>query len=165
MTEISKLNFRIVKTGDGWEEIFLSGPIDEQSLDILTKLEEQAGPKVILNLQNIGNINSLGLRTWTGFARSFGEKREWRISRCSPDFTIKMAMVPQITGKALIISFHFPLYCPQCDCDKSILLSASDGQEAIAEQISSRKCEKCESPLKPEYEIENIISRIVRKSA
>ena len=72
------VSYEIAKVGQD-DIVTIAGPIDEHFLDGTRDLTKQLGRKVVLDLQGILHINSIGKRSWLEFFRVVRSKNLQKI--------------------------------------------------------------------------------------
>ncbi|MBK8012107.1 MAG: hypothetical protein IPK13_12225 [Deltaproteobacteria bacterium] len=120
----------------------LSGDITEKA-DFSPLLASSLSPLVV-DLLDIGRINSSGVREWLSFVRKLSaEGRQLVLLRCSPAIVQQANMITNFLGNAEVHSTLAPYYCPSCDHDhfEEISTQGVDQQTPqLADQIPCPHC-------------------------
>lgn len=93
----------------------LSGEFTESS-NFGPLLSELAAPEVVLDLERITRINSVGLKEWLGFITAL--KRMGKalvLERCSVPVVAQLNMVSNFSGGAEVRTVLAPYLCPSCE--------------------------------------------------
>ncbi len=115
---MSKLQFT-EQTIDGKLVLNFTGQIDESFPQQLA--ERQYNQPLIINLDNLKMINSLGIREWIKFINSASSTKV-EISHCPKIFIDQVNMVQGfITSNCEIISFYVPYFNEDENLEKNIL--------------------------------------------
>jgi hypothetical protein len=124
------------RNGTTW--IALSGHVNEAT--DFTPLRKLPGPLVI-DLGEIENINSLGVREWIFFVRECETSGvELTFERCSPLIVNQMSMISNFMGsRSRVKSVLIPYVCLSCNHELDVLLELSAG----AEIHPTMPCPKC----------------------
>ena len=151
-----------IKEGIDEEEniVFLSGPITELAAKGLNDLLSRAkrSKNWVFNFKSMEYINSLGIRVWCKFLRSFSEGRNIVFEECPPTLVGQINTRKHVIGSASIKSFYGDFVCCDCDHEEAVLLQTADGIEKIEEICNSRKCEKCGAAMELDAELEEFLS-------
>jgi hypothetical protein len=113
----------------------LKGAIDEDAE--FSKIKELEGMESYqFNFEDISSINSCGVREWTNFVSSLGEKAEIKYFNCRQIIIEQINMVHGfIPENARIESFYAPYFCEDLDKEYKILLKASDVIDKSAPKV------------------------------
>jgi hypothetical protein len=147
--------YRITKQDDG-ERVFLNGKINEDAGGPLNDLLEKIGAKCILNLRDIDEVNSLGVRLWVNFMREFETKRTVILEECPPEVIRHINIIPNFKGKSTIRSLYARYICDHCGNKKLELFKLGEkmpkklGQEFFLNVT----CQSCGQKMEME-ELEN----------
>jgi anti-anti-sigma regulatory factor len=108
-TEIRKLD-------DGTVHAVIVGKIDEhfEGRDILVAAAQ--APRVLLKLDGVRSISSLGVRALEGFMRALGQ-REVVLEEISAAMANQVTMIPNLLGAATVKSAKLPFVCPACGAE------------------------------------------------
>jgi anti-anti-sigma regulatory factor len=127
---VSRLDITVT-TSDGGHLVTMSGQVDERSsiADYTGMLEGS----VILDLEKVSFINSVGVRDWI---RTLRELRERGVAvtlrRCSEAIVHQMNMIVEVRAGAEIESFFAPYECEDCGYEASMQLDAREHRELLA---------------------------------
>lgn len=126
---------------DGQPRILLEGTISE-STDFRT-LAELPSDTLSLDLANVEQINSCGVREWINFVnvlKASGKRVE--LHRCSPAIVRQLNMISNFKGDGKVRSVLAPYYCENCDHEMTVVLDVTDPDTPpeIAETITCPEC-------------------------
>lgn len=80
--------------------------------------------KVVIDLQAVKTINSVGIREWLDWIRPVAEKTEITLARCPKALVFQFNMVEGfLPQKAQVTSFQVPFYCEKCDREESVMFN------------------------------------------
>ncbi len=122
--------------------LVLVGPIDERC-DLAALRGVQTG-RLVLDLEGVTRINSVGVGEWIRTMQAIPESVEVVWERASVALVRQMSMIANFHGRSRIRSFHAPYYCPACDVERDVLLEASALSRAVAPE---RTCPDCGAPM------------------
>lgn len=108
-----RLQVEIHEMNTGQIKYTFSGSFDEAFA--YDGLPAQEIGRVVIDLEKVESINSVGVREWTSFIERFGNKAEIFFENCSVAMVDQFNIVPQAMGKGQIVSFFAPYYCPSCE--------------------------------------------------
>lgn len=138
-----------IEQRDGATHVVLTGNLDE-SVN-LAPLVAVAGPLVV-DLGEMGRINSIGVRTWMNFVRD-REKADAPLSieRLSPMMVGQITMITRFMGEqAHVKSLLVPYYCKKCQREHSEVLAVAPG----ARVTPTITCSTCNGPMEIEELVE-----------
>ncbi len=103
----------------------LVGQVDERTqLDDLAKKLDRV---VVMDLEKVSFINSVGVREWIRMLRSLEERGvELRMKRCSEAMVHQMNMIVEAKGRAQVESFFAPYLCEDCGYEGSMCLDVAE---------------------------------------
>lgn len=104
-------------------EVVLRGAITETT-DFSKALA--AEPKrVAIDLSEVDRVNSYGVREWIRFLKALVDGgAQVFLDRVSVPMVRQMNMIPQVRGGAEVRSLFAPYYCPACDDEQRLPLTA-----------------------------------------
>ena len=80
--------------------------------------------KVVIDLQAVKAINSVGIREWLDWIRPVAEKAEITLQRCPKALVFQFNMVEGfLPAKAHVTSFQVPFYCEKCDKEENVMFN------------------------------------------
>lgn len=125
----------------------MSGAISEES-DLPT-LSETVKGELILDLEGISAINSVGCRNWALWMRELKAGNGIILKRCSPVFVHQMNVLVGFIGQAKVASVFVPYYCASCGGVKNELVEFANGHvEASNLNIATTiPCPVCKSKM------------------
>ena len=126
---------------DGEQRVALEGTISE-STDFRS-LAEISSDMISLDLAQVEQINSCGVREWINFVnvlRESGKKLEFH--RCSPAIVRQLNMISNFKGGGKVQSILAPYYCDHCDHELTVVVDVADiaSPPEIAETIPCPEC-------------------------
>ena len=123
--------------------VYLSGAIDEHTdLDkVFADLQQVRPDPLILNLEGILRINSIGLRHWIPLVSQLSKSRTVVVEALSYPFVIQANNVANLLAGVEIRSCVAPYYCSLCEMNRTIVVSA---EEIRAGELAPPKdCPEC----------------------
>lgn len=116
------MSFKIdFKEKDGKINLIFDGHLDE--FVELPEIEVSGHGEIVLNLEKILSVNSLGIRTWLDWIKNFEGKARFQFINCPKCIVMQMNMVEGFIPKnSEVLSFYVPYYCESCDEEKSVLV-------------------------------------------
>ena len=114
-------NFSVEKKdADNTTTIKLSGCIDEDSR--INQLFEGTLDNVIVDLNEITMINSVGIREWVNSIEAAQATKKITLLKIATSVVAQINMVANFTANSEIISFFAPYYCDECQEEQDFLL-------------------------------------------
>jgi hypothetical protein len=126
---------------------YLTGAIDERAdlqatFDQLTTLPE--GPLVV-NLEGILRINSIGLRKWIPLLAALSKSRKLVVEALSYPMVLQANSIANLLPDVRVVSCIAPYYCSLCEATRSTLVRT---EEVLAAQlVPAKACPDCNSPM------------------
>jgi anti-anti-sigma regulatory factor len=123
--------------------ITLSGQIDDDA--DLSALGPSLHLPVVVDLDGITFINSLGVRTWVVFLEGLRARHiPVVLRRCSEAMIDQMNMIMEARGHASVESFYAPYSCPSCGLETRGLLEVAVYAPALRRHAPPRlPCPSC----------------------
>lgn len=113
------LNYEIKDDGNTTVLNF-SGNIDENSQ--FPSADEMSPKSLVINLELVDLINSLGIRSWTRWLKEI-PSNVVTLKRCPPAIVQQMNIVSGfLPQNAVVESFYIPYYCNHCDTESTLLV-------------------------------------------
>jgi hypothetical protein len=103
---------------DGSLRATLVGKIDEHFDGRAVVEALRPGQRVLLRLDGIRGISSLGVRALEQFMKALGE-REVRLEEISAAVANQVTMIPNLLGRATVLSAKLPFVCPACGAEET----------------------------------------------
>ena len=114
--------------------IELSGMIDEEA--DLDKIDIGDSISIIVDLQNVTRINSVGIRSWIIWFRKNASNRNLIFRRCPKSIVSQFNIVDGLLPcNAIVESFYVPFYCENCSEESSLLLVNGVGFEVGSTEV------------------------------
>ena len=106
----------IKKEADGSLHVIVVGKIDEHfdGSDIVAAAN--GARKVVLKMDGVRSISSLGVRALEAFMQSLGE-RDVELEEISAAMANQVTMIPNLLGSAHVRSAKLPFVCPSCGAE------------------------------------------------
>jgi hypothetical protein len=128
----------IRKQPDGSLHVTLVGKIDEHfdGADVLAAAGDSR--KVILKLDGVRSISSLGVRALESFMLGLGD-REVEMEEISAAMANQVTMIPNLLGNATVKAAKLPFLCPSCGAEGAFAVPYQPG----AAVSHAPKCPHC----------------------
>lgn len=142
---MNSLRYKLSKRPDGADAVVLSGAIDE-SADlqlILGALEPSS--EVVLNLEGIDRINSIGVHRWLPFIGALSERRRVTVEVLSYPMVMQANTVARLFANATVRSCLAPYFCQRCNQSRMVLVAAEEARQDRG--APRRGCEVCGSAM------------------
>ena len=145
-------NYRIAKEQER-EIVYFNGKINEDAEVTLAELDDKVGTSCTFNLRDIAGINSLGVRVWINFIRSFEEGRTIQLEECTPEIVNQMNMIPNFRGHCDIQSVYASYACENCGAEKLQLFKVGENMPTSlgTKTLPRVPCPKCGAPMEDEF--------------
>jgi len=133
----------IVENLSDGSRIFLSGAITEES-DFRPLVALGSAGRLILDLADVDEINSCGVREWIHFVRNLAERSPgYELARCSPAIVRQLNAVSNFRGNGKVGSVMLPYFCASCGGEQFRLL-ALEHEDHVGPVITDRvPCGQC----------------------
>ncbi len=121
----------------------LSGPIDE-SADLSSFAAKMRG-QVVIDLEKVSFVNSMGVRRWTEMLAVLQERRvAVTLTRCSEAMLMQMNINVAVKGFSRVDSFFAPYTCPECGLAESVCLEVLPNLQALRRlEVPPFQCPAC----------------------
>jgi hypothetical protein len=116
----------------------LVGKIDEHFDGAAILRAAQVGKPLVLRLDGVRSISSLGVRALEGFLRELG-KRQVVLEDISAALANQITMIPNLLGSAHVASARLPFLCPGCGNEESRSVPYEKGAAAT----HAPRCSSC----------------------
>jgi hypothetical protein len=152
------LECRVVRDG---ERAYLSGAIDEHTrlTEVFAELARLPGDSLVLDLQGVIRINSLGIRGWIPLITQLTAVRRVVVEGLSYPFVIQANNVYNLLASARVASCMAPYFCRTCEANRMVLVM---GSEVHPNMIPVKICHECGTPMEFD-ELENYFSFLRRR--
>jgi ABC-type transporter Mla MlaB component len=122
--------------------LVLGGDITEEA-DFAPLLASPLSP-LLLDLVDVGRINSSGVREWLSFVREIAATgRRLVLLRCAPAMVQQANMITNFLGAAEVRSLLAPYYCAPCDYDHREEISTAGKEETPLKIAEAVPCPRC----------------------
>lgn len=126
--------------------VSLSGVLDENA--VLPALKDPPAGRLILDLENVELINSLGCRNWINWIKGKKAADGVVLTHCSPVVVKQINILSGFLGEdAQIESVFVPYFCEECSHEQNALVKIKDLHDTtkfseIDENIPCPQCGK-----------------------
>ncbi len=130
--------------------VYFSGNIDEHIGPVLAEISNQVKtPRLVFDLEFLGQINSIGVATWLAHIRSF-DGVALTYENCPSTFSSLWQMIPGLGGKGILESMYSAYCCTKCDDGTyhKTLVHRAECREL--EGFPPYPCPLCTTPMYPE---------------
>lgn len=111
------------------------GAIDEDATFPAVEPEKYA--KLVLDLNGISAINSVGIREWMEWIKPIAAKLSIRLKNCPKAMVFQFNMVEGFLPQGSVVeSFYVPFYCEKCDKEENALFVV--GKDVVVEGGSAK---------------------------
>lgn len=118
---MTEFKHTVKQSGDTLHLAF-EGAIDEDTE--FPSLNLTLAKKVVIDLNGIRTINSVGIREWLAWIRPVAQVAEITVERCPKAMVLQFNMVDGfLPPKTKVTSFYVPYFCEKCDYEGSHLLT------------------------------------------
>jgi len=130
------------RAGATW--IALAGNLDEGA--DFSSVKQLPG-SLVLDLGEIGRVNSLGVRNWIHFVRDYeAAGAALTFERCAPMMVQQMSMITNFMGtRSHVKSLLAPYVCMSCHHELLDLVEIAQGAPIAVQQ--TRPCPKCNATM------------------
>jgi len=126
---MTEFKHTVKQAGDTLHLAF-EGAIDEDTE--FPSLNLSLAKKVVIDLNGIRSINSVGIREWLGWIRPVAQTAEITLERCPKSMVLQFNMVDGfLPPNTKVTSFYVPYFCEKCDFEGSHLLTV--GKDVVNE--------------------------------
>jgi len=131
------------------------GQIDEEA--VFPEADNMAAD-VVIDLQNVSSINSVGIRAWIMWFGNYQETH-FNFVHCPKALVMQMNMVEGfLPGKSDVLSLEVPFFCEDCDEEKDVMFHV--GKEINLEngqvKLTYDKSQICKSDCDPELDVSEV---------
>lgn len=106
------------------------GAIDEDAT--FPAVEPDKYAKMVLDLNGISAINSVGIREWMEWIKPIAAKLSIRLKNCPKAMVFQFNMVEGFLPQGSVVeSFYVPFYCEKCDKEENALFVV--GKDIVVE--------------------------------
>ncbi len=123
------MEFKSAATKDGNSlQLKFSGSIDEDTT--FPAVDLGGVNTVVIDLNDIKAINSVGIRGWLDWIRPVAEKAQIQLVNCPKAMVFQFNMVNGFLPPGTVVkSFYVPFFCEKCDKESNVLFRV--GQEVV----------------------------------
>jgi len=148
-----------VEKQDTSTTVFLLGDLVNDvkpSFDSLEVLFETRD--LIFDCEDLGKINSIGVRHWLMFLDRISKAHDFRFRNCREGFMDTAVMIPGFTRNRPIDSFYTNVACQGCANEKSMLVKVKSKKAVRPEPVT---CEKCGNSMEIADNFDDHIANLV----
>lgn len=125
-------------------KISLFGGIDENASRALVGLHSQVKEREVdFDFSHVEYVNSLGVRCWIHFLRTFQEGRDIGYYGCPGDIISQMNILPDFQGHGKIKSLIAEFSCLSCGHDDVKTFTVPKQPDALWEAFEKVACSSC----------------------
>ncbi len=135
----------------GWDLVFLTGPLTEHAVGALKQLIVELGAHAIVDMAAVSSVNSSGIAEWLTFLDQAGKTRQLLFDRCSPSMVNCFNLVPATMGRATVRSVLVPSICTAGHPELRVLLL--DKNAATPPALPPGACQRCGAPARAAVEL------------
>src|SRR5262249_21158425 len=103
--------------------VYVRGEVNE--LSHFERLRARLPRTFDFDLSGVLRLNSAGIRNWIEFLRSVPPDVSYSMVRCSVQYIVQAAMMPDMRGRGAIASFFSPYRCEDCDRESERLFQTA----------------------------------------
>ena len=122
--------------------IRLQGALDENVVH--DELAQTITQPVVFDLEELGTINSVGVREWVQFVDRIADFGPHELVRCSPAFVFQLNLIYNFLGNARVQSVIAPYVCDSCKIERNIEVDTRAGSNTVLPKLA---CKTCDGPL------------------
>jgi hypothetical protein len=124
------MSLKITAHQDGNDQhLALYGMLDENCQ--LPEFDHMIAGKLVVNLEFLTMINSLGTRKWLKWIKSIKAQGGVVLSKCSAPFIAQVNVLHNFTPEGVYVeSFQVPYLCPTCTHEAQLLFTVARDTEA-----------------------------------
>jgi anti-anti-sigma regulatory factor/predicted RNA-binding Zn-ribbon protein involved in translation (DUF1610 family) len=112
------------------QRVALAGRITEEAS--FPELIEALADTVHIDLAEVEQVNSCGVREWILFVRALDRSgRTVVLTRCSPVMVRQLNMISNFAAGATVRSVMLPYYCEACGAEHTTVFELTDGEIAV----------------------------------
>lgn len=127
-------------------KVFMSGSIDEFSHEGFKPMLGIESGKVLIDLEGVTSINSMGVRVWLNFMKNFRLTHEITLLKCPVDLVMQINMIPAFLGMGQVETFYAPYFCESCNRSYQKLFSTEVIKKDMGLSLERQSCPQCKSP-------------------
>ena len=133
-----------------WQRLAVTGPINEDAKAVLMPLTTAAGPRCILDMGGVTQVNSIGIRDWSHFLKALKTGRELVYERVPDEVVRTMNMVTNFQGRLVVRSVFRDYACPHCDHEQTELFEmGKDYEIGKIPSLPAAACKSCGKEAEP----------------
>jgi hypothetical protein len=145
------------------KQVHLAGAIDEHSdvTSAFSQMEALDGASLVLNLEGVIRINSIGLRQWIPLLARLCKARSVVVEGVSYPFVLQANNVSNVFSSAQVKSCVAPYYCSMCEASRTVLVQSDEVR--VRDEPPEKKCPDCGAPMEFD-ELEDYFAFLRRRS-
>lgn len=124
--------------------IMMSGWLDERAE--LPEFEEPIAGDLVLDLQAVSLLNSMGVRKWMQWLMGLRVERNVILVNCSPVVVKQINILDGfVNDRTRIATIFVPYFCEDCGFEENKLIDIAkmDPPASVAQVVESYTCPKC----------------------
>jgi len=121
----------------------MSGQIDEKA-DLVALAEKLTG-EVVIDLERVSFVNSMGVRRWTEMLAVLQARAvAVTLARCSEAMLTQMNINVAVKGFSRVESFFAPYYCQACERSLTVCIEVRPNLQSLRRlQMPELRCDHC----------------------
>ena len=123
-------------------KLVLGGRFDD-GITGLEILASRIAGDVVVDLEGVTFVNSIGMREWLRLVRALRERGTVTLERVADVLMAQMNLIPELAG-VHIVSFHAQYACPACGAEAAPLIDAVANLPALRRmEVPPQPCPEC----------------------
>lgn len=141
------LQCRVVEKSPGAPHAYLTGALDEHAPleTIFADLGRARGEALVVHMQGIIRVNSIGVRKWVREMLALSKGRQVTVSGISYPLAMQANNVANLMGTATVSSCMAPYFCAMCEANRMVEVTRDD--LAATPVAPVKTCGDCGSPM------------------
>jgi hypothetical protein len=120
-------------------KVFLNGSIDESAN--LENIFLQFSGDVLINMKDVKNANSIGLRSWIQLLSDYSSRHKVTIEALPYGLAVQARLIRNLFGKGTVLTTMAPYFCPSCEKERLVEIA---GTQVMNSQLPPpAKCAEC----------------------
>ncbi len=124
--------------------VVMNGWLDERAE--LPELEQPVGGDLIIDLEKVTMVNSMGVRNWIQWQSAVEVEKNVMLINCSPVVVKQINILDGfLNDRTKIESIFVPYFCEDCGFEENKLIKIAQikSPDEAAEAFGTYKCPKC----------------------
>ena len=134
-----------------WQTLIFEGNVDNRLSEQIPEILDFMQDHTIFDLDKVKSIDHAGIEVWCELMQSIDPDISLCLVNCPSHFIDKANLIPQLIGKACVLSIYIPVKCSECKKQFEFLYENKDlvstyEEKEVQEFIDQKKCSSCNSP-------------------